>query len=456
MTTSDALSPIRPRPAAHVDASAEREFGGARGAVAIMIGSHLVLYYLWYALHFHAGSVPLPHGLADVPHFLGEWWWAVAAHAAPTWPAVGLYLGFLLVHATLSTVLPGLKVKGLPLADRGGLQLEYNINGLWAWYITLGVVAVAHVTGVFPLQRVYDLVGPLMTVAIITADLVAVGIHVGAHVTNNTYRMSGNGLYDFFMGAWLNPRIGRLDLKMWAEIRVAWILLFLLTLSAAAHQYEVYHTVSTPMLFMVLAHFLYANACHKGEECIPTTWDIFYEKWGWMLIFWNLAGVPFVYCFNSMYLAGRPPTSHSLPYTLFCFALLLSAYYVWDTAQSQRNRFRMQLRGTFVRRRAFPQLPWGTLQNPRYLETQSGSTLLVDGWWRYARKIHYTADIAMALSWGLICGFDNFLPYFYVTFFLGMILHRAARDDARCQRKYGADWDRYKAEVPHLFIPGLF
>jgi len=33
------------------------------------------------------------------------------------------------------------------------------------------------------------------------------------------------------------------------------------------------------MIFMVVAHGLYANACFKGEECIPLTWDIFHEKW---------------------------------------------------------------------------------------------------------------------------------------------------------------------------------
>jgi hypothetical protein len=32
----------------------------------------------------------------------------------------------------------------------------------------------------------------------------------------------------------------------------------------------------------------------KGEECIPQTWDMFHEKWGFMVIFWNFAGVPFV------------------------------------------------------------------------------------------------------------------------------------------------------------------
>jgi delta24(24(1))-sterol reductase len=295
-----------------------------------------------------------------------------------------------------------------------------------------------------------------MTVAIVCGNGVAIGVYVAAHVNRTTHRMSGNPIYDFFMGASLNPRIGRLDLKMWAEIRVAWILLFLLTLSAAAHQHRVYGTVSTPMIFMVVAHFLYTNACHKGEECIPTTWDIFYEKWGWMLIFWNFAGVPFVYSFNSMYLAAHPPFEHSVPYTVLCFVLLFAAYYVWDSSQSQRNRFRMQLRGTYVKRWAFPQLPWGTLVNPRYLETAAGSKLLIDGWWRYARKIHYTADIAMALSWGLICGFTDVLPYFYVAFFTGMILHRAGRDTARCKRKYGADWDRYLSIVRYQFVPGIF
>lgn len=433
-----------------------REFGGAWGAAAVMAFSHLLPYVLWSAWRFHDGRLPLPQDLADTPRFLRAWAAAVADGAAPTWQAAGLYLGFLAVHALFSALLPGLKVKGLPIAHEGGRQLEYVVNGIWAWYLTLAAAGLAHATGLFRLERLYDLFGPLLTVAILCADAIAVSVFVAAHGTGNTHRLSGNLLYDFFMGAWLNPRLGRLDLKMWSEIRVSWSLLFLLTLSAAAHQRAVHGRLSTPMLFMVLAHFLYANACHKGEECVPGTWDIFHEKWGWMLVFWNLAGVPFVYSWNAFYLASRPPFEHSAAYTLACFALLLGCYYVWDTSQSQRNRFRMQLRGAYVRRRAFPQLPWGTLDRPRSLETASGSRLLVDGWWRWARKIHYTADFGMALSWGLVCGFERLLPFFYPAFFLGMILHRASRDIARCRRKYGADWERYCREVPALFVPGLF
>ncbi len=435
---------------------ATREFGGTIGAALLMTVSHGLMLYLWMAWRFHEGAVFYPAGFADVGPFFGRMWEQLVTHAAPSWSVFGMYWAFLFVEGLMAAYLPGIKIKGLPIPSRGGERLVYRCNAISAWWITLVAMAVLHLTGIFPLQRLYDQFGSFMIVSMISANIVAFAIYFGAKITGNAERMTGSFFYDFFMGAWLNPRIGPLDLKMWAEVRVSWLMLFLLTASAAAHQYETFGLVTTPMIFMVLAHWLYTNACMKGEECIPTTWDIFYEKWGWMLIFWNLAGVPFVYCFNSMYIASRAPFEHSLPYTVFVFALLIGAYYVWDTAQSQRNRFRMQLNGSYVKRKAFPQLPWGTLKNPRYLETEAGSKLLIDGWWAHARKIHYTADILMALSWGLICGFDHFLPYLYVTFFTVMILHRAGRDIARCKKKYGKDWDRYCEEVPYLFIPYVF
>ena len=112
----------------------------------------------------------------------------------------------------------------------------------------------------------------------------------------------GNFFYDLFMGAWLNPRISNIDLKFFAEIRIPWVFLFLLTISCAYKQYELIGFISSPMCFIIIGHFLYSNACAKGEECIPTTWDIFYEKWGFMLIFWNLCGVQFTYTWPSYYI----------------------------------------------------------------------------------------------------------------------------------------------------------
>ena len=453
---SELEQPVAAPVADVAEAEDTREFGGSIGAALIMTASHALMLYLWIAWRFHEGALFYPTAWSEIGPFFARLGEEIATHAAPSWSVFGMYWGFLVFQGLLAAYVPGIEIKGLPIPSRGGQRLVYRCNAISAWWITLILMALLHFTGTFPLQTLYDRFGSFMVVSMISANIVAILIYFGAKVTGNAERMSGNALYDFFMGAWLNPRIGPLDLKMWAEVRVSWLMLFLLTASAAAHQYDAYGVVTSPMWFMVLAHFLYTNACMKGEECIPTTWDIFYEKWGWMLIFWNLAGVPFVYCFNSMYIASHAPFEHSIGYTVFVFALLIGAYYVWDTAQSQRNRFRMQLNGSYVKRKAFPQLPWGTLKNPRYLDTEAGSKLLVDGWWKRARKIHYTADIVMALSWGLICGFDHFLPYLYVTFFVIMILHRAGRDIARCKKKYGKDWDRYCKEVPYLFIPYVY
>lgn len=186
------------------------------------------------------------------------------------------------------------------------------------------------------------------------------------------------------MGAALNPRAfgGRLDLKMWSELRVSWVTLFLLTISAAAKQRRCglddgvgstvaiggtrvseddslhFLGISGASWLMLTAHWLYANACQKGEESVPFTWDIFHEKWGWMLIWWNLAGVPFFYCANAFFIAQRKvQLSSAATWTLLI--VLLAAYYVWDTAQSQRTRFRMKLQRLYVERPwAFPVLPW--------------------------------------------------------------------------------------------------
>lgn len=430
---------------------ADREFGGPVGALGIMVASHILVYYLWLSITYYRASVIPASQL-----FSAATWRQLTTGAAPTWHAAALYLGFLALQLSLALIMPGVTVEGLPVPSEGGVKYRYRCNGAASWYATIAIAVGLHVTGLLRLTEWADHLGPILTTAILFADAVAVTAYFGTVAAGRQTRMSGNFVYDFFMGAILNPRLGPIDLKLFCEARISWMLLFLLSLSAAAKHYQLHGFVTAPMVFMVFAHALYANACMKGEECIPTTWDIFYEKWGWMLIFWNLVGVPYVYCFNSFYLLDRAPITHSNVYMLALVAVLLFAYYVWDTSQSQRNRFRMQIRGTYVKRHTFPQLPWGTLKSPRFLSTADGGTLLVDGWWRFARKIHYAADIVMALTWALSCGFGGALPFLYPAFFFVMIMHRASRDEARCRAKYGADWDRYLEVVPWRFIPFIY
>ena len=431
------------------------EFGGPRGTFAIMIISHVLLYYLWIAIAYYKGHAPVPESFADVGPYFGRLWGHIVAGATPTWRAAAIYFGFLGFQLGCAYVMPGVKVKGLPVPSEGNRQREYLCNGYVTWLVTLATAAALHFSGVFRLTEWADNLGPMLTVAVIFGNLVSIYTYVATIRAKREIRMTGHTVYDFFMGAILNPFVGKVDMKMFVEIRVSWILLFFLTASAAAKQFDLYGTISWPMIFMLTAHGLYTNACMKGEESIPTTWDIFYEKWGWMLIFWNLVGVPMVYCFNSYYILQQGAAEYHHPAFMgLLFFLLFGAYYVWDTSMAQKNRYRAMERGLYIKRNTFPQMPWGTLKYPpKLLKTANGGSLLIDGFWAYARKIHYAADIVMASCWALACGFDGILPYLYPCFFFVMIMHRASRDEARCKEKYGEDWDRYTSIVKYRFIP---
>lgn len=73
-----------------------------------------------------------------------------------------------------------------------------------------------------------------------------------------------------------------------------------------------------------------------------------------MLIFWNFCGVPFVYCFSSFYLYFNQNPSNmvvtSSPWSYTLIVVLWFVYYVWDTANSQKNHFRMQRMGQAIHR----------------------------------------------------------------------------------------------------------
>lgn len=424
-----------------------------------MVFSPILMYYFWVCLEYYKGALQYP-GSSMNNESVGQFFTRMLNHimdgAYPTLRAFSIYTLFMIFQVIIAIALPGPVVEGLPIPSEGFRKLKYVCNGISCWYTTCIVSFFLHWFDIFDLTEIIDSLGSIMTWSIFWGNVITWITYAGALAFKKTHRMSGNHVYDMFMGAWLNPRIGPLDLKMWAEIRIPWVLLFYVSVSAAIRQFRTVGYVSPAMAFMVLAHLLYVNACHKGEECIPTTWDIFYEKWGYMLIFWNLSGVPFLYCHASHYLIKANPAPPPLPWTIFMFTLLLCGYYIWDTANSQKNRFRMQLKGTYIERSTFPQLPWGTLKNPSYIKTEQGSLLLTGGWWGIARKIHYTADLMMAFSWGGITGFGSFIPYFYVVFFIAVLTHRVSRDMQRCSAKYGRDWERYCKQVPYIFIPYVF
>lgn len=152
--------------------------------------------------------------------------------------------------------LPPLTTQGRPLRHEGGKRLVYNCNGVFAFAFSNVVLLYLHYYGYIRLGWVIDNLGALVVVSMLAGDLVTLGVYVAAIATGNATRMTGSHSYDIFMGAWLNPRISDIDLKLLAETRLAWMGVFYVTVGAAAKQYELYGAVSPSMWFMLTAHFL--------------------------------------------------------------------------------------------------------------------------------------------------------------------------------------------------------
>ena len=231
------------------------------------------MWYMWIGATYYNGHLPLPADGENVSEFVRHMGSLVFEGAFPTIKAWIIYWSFFVFEMICYLYLPGITTKGKPLAHAGGRRLTYYCSGTWSLYTTIVMAAILHVTGVFKLYTLIDEFGPLMSVAIITGYFVSFIAYVSALYRGAEHRMSGSPVYDFFMGAELNPRMfGILDFKMFFEVRLPWYILFLLSSAAAARQYEQFGWVSGEVGFLVMAHFLYANACSKGEELIVTTW----------------------------------------------------------------------------------------------------------------------------------------------------------------------------------------
>ncbi|KAF8634576.1 hypothetical protein AX17_004166 [Amanita inopinata Kibby_2008] len=434
------------------------EFGGPWGVVAIMTGFPVLMYYLWICLWFYDGKLVHPTSTDDIVPFLWKMWEHIRVDASPNCYAWKVYSGNVFFQLFLAYIMPGYMQEGLPVPSLGYKTLMYNCNALTSLYATLIAAGALHYTGIFRLTEIIDNYGHLMTVSIIWGFAVSFGMYFIAVLTKTQIRMSGNFIYDVFMGASLNPRIGPVDLKMWAEVRIPWVIVFFLSVSGACKQYENFGSVTPNMIFMCLATGLYLNACAKGEECIPQTWDIYHEKWGFMVIFWNLAGVPFSYVYSVVYMASHDPETYrfSTPTYVLLFGTLSTAYYVWDTSMAQKSHFKMQTQGIYKFRKTFPQLPGNTVKNPTYIQTAHGNRLLTSGWWAYSRKPNYVADWIMSFTWGAVIGTATVIPYFYSVFFITVLIHRCSRDFERCSIKYGKGWERYCQVVKYKFIPYVY
>lgn len=252
--------------------SEEFEFGGSLGVLALMIGFPILMWYMWIGAIYYNGKIPLPKDGETLTEFAHHLVNLVYEGAYPTAKAWVIYWVWFVVEMLMYCFMPGVSLQGRPLPHENFKRLPYYCSAYTSFYATLIIVAALHFTKVFPLYTVVDEFGSIMTVAIFSGFINSFIVYFQAIIRNRTHRLTGYPIYDFFMGAELNPRIGILDFKMFYEVRIPWFILFFISCGTAAKQYETYGYVSAEVLFLVMAHYLYVNACAKGEELITSSW----------------------------------------------------------------------------------------------------------------------------------------------------------------------------------------
>ncbi|MBZ3876415.1 Lamin-B receptor [Sciurus carolinensis] len=315
----------------------------------------------------------------------------------------GVYLLWFFAQALFYLLPIGKVAEGTPLVD--GRRLKYRLNGFYAFILTSAVIGTALFWGV-ELYYVYNHFLQFALAATVFSVILSIYLYVRswkAPKDELSPANSGNAVYDFFIGRELNPRIGTFDLKYFCELRpglIGWVVINLVMLLA---EMKVQKRTS-PSLAMILVNsfqLLYVVDALWNEEALLTTMDIIHDGFGFMLAFGDLVWVPFIYSFQAFYLVTHP-YEVSWPVAALIIALKLCGYVIFRCANSQKNAFRKNP------------------TNPK------------------------------------LARFNHILPYFYVIYFTMLLIHREARDEHQCKKKYGVAWEKYCQRVPYRIFPYIY
>ena len=149
--------------------------------------------------------------------------------------------------------------------------------------------------------------------------------------------------------------------------------------------------------------------------------------------------VPFFYSLPGFWIVDET-TPFGTARWLALTAFFLLALTLFRGANWQKDRFKRDPQATI----------WG-----KPVQTLGGR-ILVSGWWGIGRKLNYTGEIGVYLSFALCAGFSHWQPYLLPLSLLILLTQRARRDDRKCRLKYGALWDEYCRTARFRMFPFIY
>ena len=218
-------------------------------------------------------------------------------------------LAWFLFQVVLERILPCQLLKGTVVLNSPKKErLEYRINGHLAFWTTWFFLQVGgpywhadsqtwQFTSI-PLAGLYDCTAEIAFVVCVMCFFLSLYLYLSSFIGNKvlaTPGNSGNAVYDFWMGRELNPRIGNFDWKEFCELRPGLIGWMLLNVACLQKQQQTLGYVTGSMMLLNAFQGLYVWDALYQEPAILTTMDITTDGFGYMLVFGDMAWVPFTY-----------------------------------------------------------------------------------------------------------------------------------------------------------------
>jgi len=359
--------------------------------------------------------------------------------AAAAW----MVLGFIAVLFAGSLVLPGLDRRGQPLPN--GETKVYKLTGMTLFFLLHIAVGIAtfgfglSLTSI--VQHFWSLAIVANTVAIVwILAIYAYGRRGGAvlRCEVGTELPRPGWVKDLWFGNELNPTWLGVDLKLFMY-QPSLLGADLIVLSFAHAQIE-RHGILTPQMGCFVGFwFAYLFTHYVKEEFMLSTWDVIAENFGGMLVWGDLVYVPFFYPMPGFWIVDET-TPFTTAQWVGLTVVFLCALTVFRGANWQKHRFKQDPLAKI----------WG-----RPAKT-IGGRLLVSGWWGIGRKLNYTGEIGVYLSFALCAGLAHWQPFLLPLSLLLLLTQRAARDDRKCRAKYGPLWEEYCRTARFRLLPFLY
>jgi 7-dehydrocholesterol reductase len=420
-------------------------FRGWLAPLLLIVTTPLIAVLVWLTCVHFDGSILLLARTRSVESLL-------QLVPRPTWRAAAILFGWFIIQGLLLAVLPGKHYEGPPSPT--GQRPVYKLNGIAAWLVTHGGLALSWTLGLWHATTVYREFGSMLVILNLSAIVFCLFLYwKGRNYPSTPDAIwTGHAWFDFFQGVELHPRLFGVDVKQFINCRISMMGWSVLIATFALAQYEIYGQLSSSMAVSASLIIVYLFKFFGWEQGYFTSLDIIHDRFGYYICWGVLVWVPSIYTLPGQYLVHHPRALEPA-WAATLVAVGLVSIWVNSAADAQRQRVRATNGKTTV---------WGkapALLRAQYVSSdgcERENLLLASGYWGLARHFHYVPELSLALCWSLPAGFDNFLPYFYFVFLAILLVDRANRDDKRCRAKYGSAWAQYCELVPYKIVPRVF